>query len=116
LRPDTEAKVKPDPADRRQAERFPVTADTTCSFASPVLEDIGPVRIRNISTDGIGLLMTHQMEEGTLLAVGLSNKAKNFSKMVLVRVIHVTPQQGGFLVGGSFEAPLTYDEFRTMVM
>jgi hypothetical protein len=36
---------------------------------------------------------------------------------MMVRVMHVTSQQGGtFLVGGSFETPLTYDELCAMVM
>jgi hypothetical protein len=57
------------------------------------------------------------VEHGSLLAVGLSNVSKGYSKTVLVRVAHVTPQVGGtFLVGGTFEKPLTYEEFRTLVM
>jgi|GEM_PF-4523290 len=57
------------------------------------------------------------LERGLLLAVGLANQSKSFAKTVLVRVMHVTPQPGGtYLVGGTFETPLTYDELRAMVM
>ena len=106
-----------EPEDRRAQERFPVNADTACDFLSPVLEDFGPVRIKNVSSEGIGLLVGHKIHAGLLLAVTLVNRSKSFSKTVLVRVMHVTPQPGGtFLVGGTFAAPLTYDELRTMVM
>jgi hypothetical protein len=106
----------PDPADRRTAERFQVNADTTCSFVSPVVEDFGPAKIKNISMDGIGLLMARRVEVGALVAVTLTNPAKNFAKTVLVRVAHATAQPGGCLVGGTFSAPLSYQELSAMVM
>ena len=106
----------PDPADRRTQERFQVNTDTSCSFVSPVIEDFGPAKIKNISMDGIGLLMTRKVEVGALVAVTLANPAKNFVKTVLVRVAHATPQPGGCLIGGTFSAPLSYQELSTMVM
>src|SRR5436305_11418722 len=106
----------PDPAERRTAERFPVNAETTCSFLGPVVEDFGPGKIRNISMEGIGLLTVRRVEPGTLLAVGLSNPARGFTKNVLVRVVHATPQPGGCLVGGTFQTPLTYQELSTLVL
>ena len=106
----------PEPADRRAQERFQVNTDTSCSFVSPVVEDFGPARIKNISMDGIGLLMTRKVEVGALVAVTLANPAKNFVKTVLVRVAHATPQPGGCLVGGTFDVPLTYQELTTLVL
>jgi hypothetical protein len=106
----------PEPDERRSSERFQVTSDTTCSFVSPVVEDFGPAKIKNISMDGIGLLMTRKVEVGALVAVTLTNPAKNFVKTVLVRVAHATPQPGGCLVGGTFNAPLSYQDLTAMVM
>jgi hypothetical protein len=106
----------PEPADRRQAERFPVNADTSCPFLSPVAEDFGPVRIKDISMVGVGLVLRTRIEAGTLLAVTLSNSAKGFTKTVLVRVAHATATTGGFLVGGTFTVPLTYQEMSTLVL
>jgi hypothetical protein len=104
-------------SERRGAERFPVNNDTACTFLSPVLEDFPPVRIQNISNSGIGLIVSDRLAAGMLLAVGLANPTRSFAKTVMVRVVHVTPQAGGtFLVGGSFETPLTYEELRSMVM
>src|SRR5262245_47118140 len=98
----------PEPVDRRQAERFPVNADTSCPFLSPVVENFGPAKIRDISMAGIGLLVRQRVEPGTLLTVTLSNQARGFTKTVLVRVTHATPQAGNVLVGGTFTVPLTY--------
>lgn len=103
-------------SDRRQAERFPVNIDSSCPFLSPVVEDFGPVRIRDISMSGIGLLLRTQVEPGTLLAVTLSNPARNFTKTVLVRVTHSTPLSGQYLVGGTFTVPLAYQEMTTLVL
>jgi hypothetical protein len=104
-------------ADRRGAERYPVNADAACPLASPVAEDFGPVKIRDVSMQGVGLLLRRRVEPGTLLAVVLENKARAFSKTALVRVAHVTALPGGaFLVGGTFTAPLTYQEMSALVL
>ena len=102
--------------DKRAFERFPVNATTACVFASPVLEDFGPVKILNISTHGIGLYASETLHADLMLAVKLVNPAKSFSRTMLVRVVHVTPQGSGFLVGGIFETPLTYEELCIFVM
>lgn len=102
--------------DRRAAERMLVTAGTACSFVSPVVEDFGSAKIRDVSLEGVGLVLTRKVEIGSMLAVSLTNPAKGFAKTVLVRVAHVTAVPGGFLVGGTFTAPLTYQELTTMVM
>ncbi len=105
------------PSDRRAAERFPVNADTACDFLSPVQEDFGPVRIKNVSNEGIGLIVGRKLEAGMLVTLTLANRTRSFSKNFLVRVAHVTPQPGGtFLIGGTFQTSLTYEELRTLVM
>jgi hypothetical protein len=65
---------------------------------------------------GVGLLAGRRVEPGTLLAVTLSNPAKGFAKTVLVRVAHAAPVAGGYLLGGTFDAPLSYQELTTLVM
>jgi hypothetical protein len=103
--------------EKRMAERFAVAAHVTCSFASPVLEDFGPVKIKNASLTGVGLITPQVLDPGILLAIKLVNPAKNFTKTALVRVAHVTPMsEGTFLVGGNLDTPLTYDELCMLVM
>ena len=105
-----------EPTDRRAAERFPVNAGTSCPLVSPVLEDFGPVRIKDISAAGVGLLVPERLEPGMLLAVTLSNPGRSFHKTVMVRVTHVSPAHGLFLVGGTFDVPLRYDEWTALVL
>jgi len=106
-----------EPLEKRQAERFPVSGDVRCTFASPVLEDFGAVRIKNISTSGVGFLTSQVLAAGMMLVIKLENTAKNYSKTTLVRVVHVTPQSAGsYLVGANLDAPLTYDELCMLVM
>ena len=42
--------------------------------------------------------------------------ARNFVKTVMVRVVHVTPQLGSFLVGGTLNTPLAYTELTALVI
>jgi hypothetical protein len=108
--------MMPDPADRRQSERIPVTADTKCQFIATVVEDLGAVRIKNVSREGIGLIVGKNVTIGSTLAIRIENKPKSFSKLMLVRVVQVTPQGGSFVVGGILETPLTYQELTSLVM
>jgi hypothetical protein len=103
-------------ADRRATERFSVNADASCPFLSPVVEDFGPVKIKDVSMQDIGLVTSRRVEPGALLAIVLANAARGFTKIVLVRVANVAPVAGGFLVGGAFTTPLTYQEMSTLVL
>lgn len=102
--------------DQRAAERFPVNAGAACTFAMPVVEDGGGARVLNVSLDGVGLRLARRVEVGALLAVGLANPAKGFSRTVLVRVTRVAPEVGGCVVGGTFLTPLTYQEMTALVL
>lgn len=105
-----------DQRDRRGAERMAVSAGTSCGFVGPVTEDFGPGKIRDVSMDGVGLLLTRQVAVGSLLAVTIVSANQKVSKTRLVRVVHVTAAHGGYLVGGTFAEPLTYQELTALVM
>lgn len=105
-----------DASDRRAAERMAVGTGTACSFVGPVAEGFGTARVRDVSLDGVGIILPRRVEVGSLLAVILGNAGKGFSKTVLVRVAHVTAVPGGFLAGGTFTTPLTYQDLTTLVM
>src|SRR5262245_19088302 len=107
-----------DPKDRRAVERMAVNAGTTCAFAGLVAEDFGPAKIRDVSLDGIGLVVLKQVAVGAFLAVGLTFTHQNHkvNKTLLVSVAHVTPVPGGFLIGVTFAEPLTNQELTAMVM
>jgi hypothetical protein len=102
--------------DRRAEERYPVSADAACPFLSPVVEDFGAVRIRDVSMHGVGLLVPRRVEPGTLLTVALANPTRNFNKTVLARVVHLTAVTGGFLAGCTFVTPLSYQEMSSLIL
>jgi hypothetical protein len=102
--------------ERRASERLSVGGDTACAFVGPVAEDFGAARIKDISMEGIGLILSRKVEAGALLAVTLTNSSKSFTKIVLLRVAHATAQPGGCVVGGNFTVPLTYQELTTLVL
>jgi hypothetical protein len=104
------------PQDKRSEERFALPPHVDCSFASPVLEDFGKVKVTSISRAGVGLIASERLAPGMLLVVSLVQRAKGFSKTSLVRVVHVTQQSGAFLVGGTFDTPLTYEELCSLIM
>jgi hypothetical protein len=62
------------------------------------------------------LVVGRRVEPGSLLAVTVTNPSRGFTKTLMIRVAHATPQPGGCLVGGTFETPLTYQELTTLVM
>ena len=82
-----------DPSDRRAAERFPVNQDTACNFVSPVDENFGPARIKNVSTGGVGLIVTKKVEVGALLA-----DADRRSSMAAVLATLARPEAAGAIV------------------
>ena len=102
--------------ERRTEERYPVNADAICPFLSPVAEDFGAVRIRDVSMHGVGLLVSRRVEPGTLLAITLANGPRGFNKTVLARVVHVTMVGSSYLVGCTFVTPLTYQEMTALVL
>lgn len=102
--------------DRRGACRLRVTGHTECQFAVPLVRDLGPVRIENITMNGIGLRVQQPVEVGMIMAIGIRNVPKAFDRVHLVHVAHVTAgPDGSFLVGGTLDPPLTYQEFAALV-
>lgn len=103
--------------EQRESERFPINSSSACVLVSPVAEDFGAVRVKNLSNNGIGLISSKKVEVGALLAVKLANSAKKVAKTLLVRITHVTAQPGNtYLIGGTLDTPLTYDELCAFVM
>jgi hypothetical protein len=106
-----------DASDRRASERMLVGQGTVCTFAGPVkTEVISAARLKDISLEGVGLILTNKVEVGSVLAIVLENEAKGFKGAMLVQVAHVTPAQGGYLVGGTFLIPLSYKDLTTLVL
>jgi hypothetical protein len=103
--------------DRRMAVRYEVNSNVSCPFVLPIVQDLGEAHIKDVSTDGVGFWMSQKLEPGTLVAIGLSNPALNFLRTMVIQIVHATKHQGGgYIIGGIFLTPLTYEELRSLLM
>ena len=105
-----------DSRERRVEERMAFGPDSSCPAIAPVGPDVGPAKLRDVSLEGLGVVLSRPAEVGARLVVTLANNSKGFTKTVVVKVTHVTAVTGGYLIGGTFAPPLTYQELTALVM
>ena len=90
-------------------------------YHCPRLARVGPPKgpkslarlsiVRNISANGIGLLLTHRLEPGTKLDVELRSRS---IVTRVAQVVHSTKQETGWLVGCTFDNPLSEPELQQL--
>ncbi len=66
-----------------------------------------PATVRNLSAAGVGLILGHRFDVGTLLAVELVSKTERDGRKLHARVRHATPQEDGWLLGCVFTEELS---------
>jgi len=104
--------------ERRACVRYACAAgmETFCLQLYKERNDQGWLaEVRDVSTDGVGLLLGRWFGQDTVLEVELNNPTRNFSRKVLVRVKHATPYAGGWLVGGAFVEKLKAEELQAFL-
>jgi len=67
--------------------------------------------VRNISANGIGLLLTHALEPGTSIKVEVRSRS---IVTRVAQVVHSTKQEGGWLVGCTLDNPLSDPELQQL--
>jgi hypothetical protein len=67
--------------------------------------------VRNISANGIGLLLTHPLDPGTLIDVELRSRC---IVRRVAKVMHSTKQEGGWLIGCTLDSPLSNHELQSL--
>lgn len=97
--------------DRRSSVRQ-TCLETSKRLVAAIGDDFCLTKIRNISPDGISLVLGRPLEPGTVLAVDLIDTRTNrFSRTLDVRVCYcVEHPSGEWIVGGSFASLLTAEE------
>jgi PilZ domain-containing protein len=104
--------------ERRTYVRLASDLEATCCSVGVAREVGWPGRVRDISRGGIGLALTHCFHAGTDLAVELRDQSGALRRIVRVRVVHATAAsiEGNicWLLGCSFDAPLTEEEFQAL--
>jgi hypothetical protein len=99
--------------ERRSSVRLPVL-ETSKRLVAAIGDDFCLAKIRNISPEGISLVLGRPMEMGTVLGVDLIDTRTNrFSRTLNVRVCYcVEHPSGEWILGGAFASPLTDEELQ----
>jgi len=93
---------------RRIWVRYPCPPDTPGQLFNTESSQVQQGIVRNLSSGGIGLLMTELVRLGTVLKVEVDSPAG--PRMLVVRVTHVTQQPDGWLYGCELDVPLSGDQ------
>jgi hypothetical protein len=104
-------------ADRRAAvrQRFDWD-DVTCELTSYGVSERWTAKVRDISAEGLGLVLDHAFESGTILEVDLASRDGALAYTVVARVSHSRPlADGQWLAGCSFVGKVSDDELRDIL-
>jgi len=75
-----------------------------------------PVRIRDISTSGIGLAAGRRFERGTILAIEFPGNSPELPSTLIVRVVHVTRHaEENWLIGCELMRKLSDTEVQGLI-
>jgi hypothetical protein len=73
-------------------------------------------RFRDVSADGLTLVLRRRFEPGTALTIILSDKARQGVHSFPVQVVHATLEgKSRWLIGCAFLSPLREEELQTLV-
>jgi|SRR5208283_4379066 len=97
--------------ERRSAVRLPVL-ETSRRLVAALGDDFCLAKIRNISPEGISLVVNRAIEAGSVLSMDLiDTKTNHFSRTLEVRVCYcVEHPSGDWILGGAFASKLTNEE------
>lgn len=102
--------------DRRAHVRYAPAPETTCQLTAGGNNSVWWASVMDIATGGIGLLVSRRFEPGTLLAIGVENKDREFSHMLVARVVHVRKESASrYVLGARFISPLGDDELQVLL-
>lgn len=107
------------PAQRREERRASVrhqsTAKGSCHTLNASRETSWDAVVRDISAEGIGLMLGRRFEPGVLLSIELPDNSDGQPRLLLARVVHATTRsEGGWLIGCALLNPLTDDEVQAL--
>jgi hypothetical protein len=109
-------KVRPSaPDDGRNWTRFACNVTAVCQTASAEPSAPWTARLSNISANGMGLLVDHDIPTGTLLSAELRGQQRG-SLTILACVVHATVQPDGQrVVGCNFIRELTEADLKALI-
>lgn len=104
-------------SERRRATRHSCDLTSACVVISLVEPVLLPVRVRDVSQTGVGLLMTARVAPGAFLAVKFQGRRQKAPRVVRARVIHATFKHDirAWLIGCYFVEPLAKEELAQLI-
>jgi hypothetical protein len=100
--------------ERRASVRLQSGAKGSCQSLSKQREVGWDATVCDISSTGIGLLLSRRFEPGTLLTVEIAQEGQK--RLLVARVVRTSPQpEGGWLVGCRLASSLTEDEVQLLL-
>jgi hypothetical protein len=113
------AQIKPAAlkGERRASVRFDANAKGTCQTLSVRHESAWEATVRNISCQGIGILLGRRFEPGAVLTIELTTSTEERQRLLLARVAHATFQadENKWLIGCTLLSPLSEDEIQELL-
>ncbi len=108
--------AEPAGAERRESIRYGISLDTSGRLIAALDNDPSQVRVRNISSGGISLILTHSVEPDTVLNVQLLNRPTMALCKVQVRVTYIVEHPSGdWILGGAFIEKLSEADLRALL-
>lgn len=113
-RPAARAPDEP-PTERRVSVRYQAQLKGSCQTLSAQRGTAWQATIRDISQDGIGLLLARRFEPGSTLSIELTDAAGEQAHLLLGRVAHATARpEGGWVIGCALLNPLSEEEIHAL--
>ena len=90
--------------EQRREPRYRLPRRTVCRLKRAIEANPWRATLRNISADGIGLIVDHPVKAGMLLTVELPGQNAKAGVVKMIKVTHAACQPGGrwWLAGGRF--------------
>lgn len=102
-------------AERRASVRYESSLKGSCQTLSVQRETSWEATVRDVSPEGIGLLLSRRFEPGALLSIELIDSRDDQSRLLLGRVAHATSRpEGGWLIGCILVSPLTEEDVQAL--
>jgi hypothetical protein len=102
-------------AERREAERFPCALESAGRELGPGQGEWLALRVHDISVTGIGLITPQKHRPGTVLVIRLASRTRGVSRPLVVRVMHVTAHDDGWLTGAMFVRRLSDESLQDLL-
>ena len=103
--------------ERRVRVRYPTSFVTLCQNEEATVDDFWWLaRVQDISSKGIGFLVSHPFESDAILLIEPTETAGKIVESLQARVVHKEARPGeGWCIGCEFCTPLTEDQLRALV-